>query len=341
MPPSSRNTREKSQRPSRLPASWSWLCCPQRKVKTKTRTRTRRRRKVTRYLASPPPFILHPELLRQTFSGCQSPPLHCIQTVWPLLCPRSPQTTRSWVCWKLCSESETGTTPKALWTRCHLSMLLLTRPLHWHFASWCTWLWSLFTEGADFFVSHPPTPLFFFSLVVLVLLKHVLMSQLWLHNISVSLKVNTHETWKKRKQAASKMFTCFVLFFQGWSPQRSKRTCSAPTEEQRGPSACRDLRGPPQGHVQHVGLPGPPPVQRPHPLCQGRASGQSFHEGGKKKQEYSGAAALTGWKRKTSRAEFLPDVFVPRFAWTHVCFFLSLLSSKTTTALMSETKWWG
>lgn len=25
--------------------------------------------------------ILSPELLRQTFSGCQSPPLHCIQTV--------------------------------------------------------------------------------------------------------------------------------------------------------------------------------------------------------------------------------------------------------------------
>lgn len=75
-----------------------------------------------------------------------------------LLCPRSPQTTRNWVCWKLCSESETGTTPKASWTRCHLSTPLLTRPLHWHFASWCTELWSLFTEGADYLFFFPPHP---------------------------------------------------------------------------------------------------------------------------------------------------------------------------------------
>lgn len=65
-------------------------------------------------------------------------------------CAYSHLITRSLVCWKRCSGSETGTMPRVLWTRCLPSMPLLTRPSRWHSASLCTWLWSLFTEGADF-----------------------------------------------------------------------------------------------------------------------------------------------------------------------------------------------
>lgn len=65
-------------------------------------------------------------------------------------CAYSHLIIRSLVCWKRCSGSETGTMPRVLWTRCLPSMPLLTRPSRWHSASLCTWLWSLFTEGADF-----------------------------------------------------------------------------------------------------------------------------------------------------------------------------------------------
>lgn len=49
--------------------------------------------------------------------------------------------------------------PKVLWTRCRLSTLLLTRPLHWRSASSSTWLWNLFTEGGIVFLALITTQL--------------------------------------------------------------------------------------------------------------------------------------------------------------------------------------
>lgn len=60
--------------------------------------------------------------------------------------------TRSSAFWRHYSGLGTGTTLRVLWTRCLLFMQLLIRPSPWRSASLSTWQWSLFTEGAVFYV---------------------------------------------------------------------------------------------------------------------------------------------------------------------------------------------
>lgn len=71
-----------------------------------------------------------------------------------------------------------------------------------------------------------------------------------------------------------------VCSSQGRPPERGEGVRTPAAEEQASPSACRELRGPAQGHIQHARLPGPSPLQRPHPLREDRASGQGLHERG-------------------------------------------------------------
>lgn len=172
--------------------------------------------------------------------------------------------------------------PRVLWTRCLPSMLLLTRPLRWHSASLCTWLWSLFTEGAVFFMFR------FLLTMCSQTRKHwlVLLISVW-----PPIDANNQHLYKpskkslkligkaKKENSGSDTMVCFP---QGWCSKRGKGLCNASTEEQASPSACRELWRPAQGFVQHALLPGSPPLTWPHPLCQDCASGQGLHERGAK-----------------------------------------------------------
>lgn len=216
------------------------------------------------------PFL--PLLCSKCLIECYGSLPYCIivqrHSVAAPFCTHSHLITRNLVCWKPYLELEIGTTPKVLWTRCLLSMLLLTRPLHWHSASLCTWLWNLFTEGADFSCLLPV----YFTVWIDFLTPWY---QHFIH--SSSIKNEKIKNDAITKNVGSNTTICSS---QGWPPERGKGMRTASTKEQAGPSACRELWGSTQGHIQHAQLPGPSPLQWRYPLCQDCASGQGLHERG-------------------------------------------------------------
>lgn len=197
--------------------------------------------------------------------------------------------------------------PRVLWTRCLPSMLLLTRPLHWHSASLFIWLWSLFTEGADFSMFH---------------LLLTICSQTRKHT-QVPL-IPQFDPLSMPKFHAFKFNKTWKIFSssQGWRPKRGKGMCGASTEKQASPSACRELWRSTEGHVQYALLPGSSPLTRPYSLRQDCASGQGIHERGTK--------VLPLHYCICTAAQVLSYIHF----WCP-----SLPSTKAMADLMSKTKW--
>lgn len=100
-------------------------------------------------------------------------------------------------------------------------MLLLIRPLHWPSAGLCTWLWSLFTEGADFFMFH------------LLLTKY-----LWLQFELTTL------TWAKFEKQ-SRLLTHWPVPHRAGIPKGAKGCVLHPLRNKRAPrpaESFEDLR---------------------------------------------------------------------------------------------------
>ena len=125
-----------------------------------------------------------------------------------------------------------------------------------------------------------------------------------------------------------------VCSSQGWPPKRGEGMCSASTEEQAGPSSCRDLWGPTQGHVQHAWLSGPSPLSRPYPLCQDNSSGQGLHERGKKKKKKKHTHTKKTLDFNITASSPHPNLILPPL-WCPLS-----LSTKMIAGQMSKTKWY-
>lgn len=136
--------------------------------------------------------------------------------------------------------------PRVLWTRCLPSMPLLTRPLRWHSASLCTWLWSLFTEGADFMFHLLHTMCSQSQKNAQV---HLILQLVWIFFFQFYVYKPTRtwdmENWFGKKYEIKQTLICSSVFFRAGVPKGARGCVMHPLRSKRAPQPAEsfeDLR---------------------------------------------------------------------------------------------------